>query len=695
MTPCGGSRWTDIPAAARRPPWPAVVALLTVVAIVGTLAPWARVPLAPEGGFVAVVLTATLCFDALSVAFLLVSFRDSGDRRVLVLAAAYLVALLLAAGYALAFPLLFLGSNLLGATPSTAVWLWTLWHCIFPVMLGAALAPWPARWTRMVAPPLRQRLAWLVGVGSVAGSALLVVGVLALEHRLPTLIVGTDFAAFTAWVGPEMLPMIVGASAIAAMGAWRLGSLGWCAALAASALTGDSVLSLAGEVRYSLGWYAGRSLTVLSAAAVLAALLAQFSATRRQLATESDHLRVLLVRTEELERLQEMLLGHMTDGVLLHDGTGQIVAANPAAERLLGLTIDELRTQRPGPGWRLIHPDGGNWRHGDLTPVQQTLATGRPIRAHVLGVLVRPALPRWLSVDTAIVGGADDRVHYVVTTMIDITQQHARRLLERAEHRQRRARVQAVLAEGGPSVVLQPIVNLETGAVVGAEALSRFTQRPWQPPDRWFADAAAAGVGLELELAAISNALALAAELPPGAYLSINAAPATVTSGHLHMLLAGVQAGRIVVELTEHAQVADYPPLLSALKSLRDNGVRIAVDDAGAGHASLRHILNLQPDIIKLDIALVHGIHADPARQALTAALLVFAARTGAVILAEGIETYEELAALRRLGVTYGQGYHVARPTPLPLPASIALQQPDDGVLSLNRGGSRAGRLAR
>jgi EAL domain-containing protein (putative c-di-GMP-specific phosphodiesterase class I) len=118
--------------------------------------------------------------------------------------------------------------------------------------------------------------------------------------------------------------------------------------------------------------------------------------------------------------------------------------------------------------------------------------------------------------------------------------------------------------------------------------------------------------------------------------------------------------------------VEDYDALVRALDGLRSQGVRVAVDDTGAGYAGLAHILRLRPDIIKLDIDLTRGIDADPVRRALAASLVAFGGDIGATITAEGIETGEELEALRTLGVTCGQGYYLARPGPLPLPAPPA-----------------------
>ena len=212
----------------------------------------------------------------------------------------------------------------------------------------------------------------------------------------------------------------------------------------------------------------------------------------------------------------------------------------------------------------------------------------------------------------------------------------------------------------------QPIVNLRSGTAVGTEALSRFPHGPVRPPDVWFAEAASVGLGIELELTALDVALEQLHRLPSGLYLSLNASVETIVSERFRATLAGAPAERIVLELTEHTPVTDYLAFDQAIDELRSNGVRLAVDDAGSGFSSFSHILNLRPDIIKLDIALTRGIDRDPARQALGRALLNFgleAYRT--TVVAEGIETLGELEALRSLGCPIGQGFILGRPSRL------------------------------
>jgi EAL domain-containing protein (putative c-di-GMP-specific phosphodiesterase class I) len=207
--------------------------------------------------------------------------------------------------------------------------------------------------------------------------------------------------------------------------------------------------------------------------------------------------------------------------------------------------------------------------------------------------------------------------------------------------------------------VFQPIVELSTGTIVGYEALTRF--HDGKRPDRRFVDAAAAGLGIQLEVACLRAAQREAVRLPMGRYLSINVSPEMATA--LIPLLATLEGieREIVIEITEQAHVVSYARLRDALEKVRGHA-RIAVDDAGAGYAGLQHILEIRPHIVKLDIALVRGVNADPARRALIGSMAAFAAETEATLLAEGIETEEELATLRGLGVELGQGYLLGRP---------------------------------
>jgi EAL domain-containing protein (putative c-di-GMP-specific phosphodiesterase class I) len=220
------------------------------------------------------------------------------------------------------------------------------------------------------------------------------------------------------------------------------------------------------------------------------------------------------------------------------------------------------------------------------------------------------------------------------------------------------------LAPGGLSIHAQPIVSLVSGEVLGLEALSRFAGHHGSPADVFDA-AEAMGRRSELEVFAARSALELLPVVPDSWYLAINVSPSTVEDPRLQEMLFKGPGERIVLELTEHVAFDDCPRLPELLREFKAHGIRVAIDDAGSGYSGLQIILALAPDLIKLDIGIVKNVDRDPVRRALVRALTGFAAESGATILAEGIETQMELEALRDLGVTLGQGYHIARPAPL------------------------------
>ena len=248
----------------------------------------------------------------------------------------------------------------------------------------------------------------------------------------------------------------------------------------------------------------------------------------------------------------------------------------------------------------------------------------------------------------------------------ELSSQLRREEIELEGRVQRVERIRRFIEGIGLSTVFQPIVDLRTRDVVGLEALSRFDALLHRAPDEWFAEAHELELGVELELTAARTALeALPRFEGDGTeYLSVNCSHRAAMSPDLTDVLGG-HAGRIVVEITEHERVEDYTLLATALDHLRSLGARIAIDDAGAGFASLRHTLQLAPDIVKVDISLTRDIDKDRAKRALASALISFADEMGMSIVAEGIETRTELQTLLELGVPYGQGFYLAKPAPL------------------------------
>lgn len=230
-----------------------------------------------------------------------------------------------------------------------------------------------------------------------------------------------------------------------------------------------------------------------------------------------------------------------------------------------------------------------------------------------------------------------------------------------------RQRVQEILVARDVTMVCQPLVDLNSGQLAGAEALARFRGPPDQPPDAWFTQAQQLGLGVQLQMAAVEVAVALLDALPQDVPLCVNVGPEAIVAPEFFAAVEQAGAERLVLELTEHLEVDDYPRLRRALSVLRRKGARLAVDDTGAGFASLAHIVKLAPELIKLDREFTRGIDADPVRRSVAGAFVTLAAETGAEVVAEGIETLDELDTVRGLGIRYGQGYFIARPGPVAL----------------------------
>lgn len=214
-------------------------------------------------------------------------------------------------------------------------------------------------------------------------------------------------------------------------------------------------------------------------------------------------------------------------------------------------------------------------------------------------------------------------------------------------------------------MVYQPAIRLDRPRVEFVEALARFRPKPYEPPDRWFADAASVELGTEFEMLAVDLAIEALREAPETLSMSINVSPETIVSAPLLSALESVPLTRIILEITEHDAVESYQRLSEVIDPLRKKGLRIAIDDSGAGYSSFRHILQIRPELIKLDMSLTRGVDQDPARHALASALISFARDIGSELVAEGVETPGELCCLRDLGVRIVQGHINGRPAPL------------------------------
>ncbi|MCO4784407.1 MAG: EAL domain-containing protein [Marinomonas atlantica] len=232
-------------------------------------------------------------------------------------------------------------------------------------------------------------------------------------------------------------------------------------------------------------------------------------------------------------------------------------------------------------------------------------------------------------------------------------------------HKQIRKEVSSMIRSNALSSVFQPIYDNQQKKIVGFECLTRFNIEPYRTPDYWFNRASQAGFGELLELYAIEIALASFDKVPDDCFITLNISPKFVGSPKLKELLKDQPLHRIVLEVTEREPIDDYNQFRNDLKPFRERGLRLAVDDAGAGYASFQHILELSADIIKLDRSLICNVNQDLGRRALSAALIGFANETNCLVLGEGVETQAEMDTLNNLGARYLQGYYLSHPLSL------------------------------
>lgn len=230
--------------------------------------------------------------------------------------------------------------------------------------------------------------------------------------------------------------------------------------------------------------------------------------------------------------------------------------------------------------------------------------------------------------------------------------------------------IRDVIAAGGPDIVYQPIVRLiRPHHPDGYEALSRFPDG--ESPLEWFRRAWEAGLGMELEKLAVRNAVERFMPLherSPAVYLAVNVSPHSLIDGQFRRYLRSAARQlplRIVIELSEGQVISDYAEANVALDELRDVGIALAIDDLGAGFASLLHVLRLLPEHVKIDRELIKHVPDDHLENAVVAAIVAMARAMGASVVGEGVETKRQADALTILGVTAAQGWHFGRPAPL------------------------------
>jgi PAS domain S-box-containing protein len=359
----------------------------------------------------------------------------------------------------------------------------------------------------------------------------------------------------------------------------------------------------------------------------------------------------------ELEPLPRSIVDHLGDMISAHAPDGSYRYVSAAAKELLGYEPNELVGTS---AYDHFHPDDA----AKVGVAHRSTLEGAPFT-------VAYRLRRkdndyvWVETTTRVVTDPEtSAVTEIVCSTRPLGDRRGVETLSSTEHQQAVDRIQGVLESERINPVYQPIYELQTGRIIACEALSRFPGEPVRGPDRWFAEAWDVGLGVPLELLAVRTAAGALSHLPHDISLCINASPPTIFSGGFLDCL-GDAADRVTVELTEHLHVDDYEGFTTRLSPLRQAGGQVAIDDFGAGYASLRHILKVRPEWIKLDISLTERIDANQVAHALAESLISFADEVGVGVVAEGIETEEELEALLDIGFRYGQGFYFGVPAPL------------------------------
>lgn len=421
--------------------------------------------------------------------------------------------------------------------------------------------------------------------------------------------------------------------------------------LAASVIAPTALawLRLQGEERGLYEARYGASLMVLGTVGFMAAVIWQ-SAWRQQ---RTERARVAV--REELDRFFDV----SSDMLATASSDGYFTRLNPAWKDTLGHDLHELRAR---PFADFVHPDD---REATALAVARQVEEGKSVFSFQNRYRHRDGSYRWLEwTSTPSADGSElfAVARDVTTRKLAEEEALAPLVAAREQRADARRKLQETIRTRAFRPVFQPVYDLGSEEIVGFEALTRFDDGC--RPDLVFAAALDCGLAIELEAVTLEAAIRASHELPPRVWLSLNVSPSMLCDvRRLKPLLQS--AGRpIVLEITEHEAIGAYEPLQAALAQL-GTGIRLAVDDVGAGVANFNHLVELRADLVKIDAGLVRGVDHDLSRAALVVGLVHFAAAAGCEVIAEGVETAGERATVASLGVTLGQGYLLGRPAPV------------------------------
>ena len=367
----------------------------------------------------------------------------------------------------------------------------------------------------------------------------------------------------------------------------------------------------------------------------------------------------------EMERVAEVALRHLGVDLVVVTEIADGVTVHRAAAGSLAVTMDHVDRTRT---YTRLLVDGLIPNVISDTSVEPLVSELEVTRVGRIGAFIGVPLRRSDGSDYGAICGInhapdpslDARDVRFLSLLAELL---APELDEQRRREQLRIDLVDLIETGRVSVAYQPIIDARSRRCIGVEALARFP-KPFDGPHETFVAAYEVGLGFELERLIVRKTWSLLEQLGCDQFLALNLTPqALLRLASVAVHRDDIDLSNLVVEMTEHAVVDDYDTLRAELAPLRARGLRIGIDDAGAGYSSLRHVVELQPDVIKIDRSLVNGVADDRARRVAIGAFVLLAMDLGATVIGEGVERPQDLTALADLGVQAAQGFLLARPT--------------------------------